>query len=54
MNAPTPFGYMLAFQDYQASLSASNYMGVHVLTSYDTLGCQSLCDQALGCAAFNV
>lgn len=29
-------------------------MGLHTLTSFDTLGCASLCDQANGCEAFNM
>ena len=52
LDAPTPDGYLLAFSNLTASLSASNYMGLYVLQSYDTLGCQSLCDQN-DCAAFN-
>ena len=53
-NAPTPDGYQVAFTNKQASLSASNYMGLNTLQSYDTLGCASLCDQAAGCQAFNM
>lgn len=53
-NAPTPDGYSAAFQNKDGSLSASNYMGLYTLTSYDTLGCASLCDQANDCEAFNM
>ena len=53
-NAVTPDGYVSVFTNIQASLSASNYMGLHTLQSYDTLGCASLCDQVSGCQAFNL
>ncbi|MCJ1479031.1 hypothetical protein MMC13_007715 [Lambiella insularis] len=53
-NAPTPDGYAEVFVNLQDSLSASNYMGLHTLHSYDSLGCASLCDQASGCQAFNL
>ncbi|KAL8859900.1 MAG: hypothetical protein Q9178_003733 [Gyalolechia marmorata] len=53
-NAPTPDGYSAVMQNAFASLSASNYMGLRTLKSYDTLGCASLCDQAPGCQAFNM
>ncbi|MCJ1485749.1 hypothetical protein MMC06_005924 [Schaereria dolodes] len=53
-NAPTPDGYVEAFQGATGSLSASNYMGLYTLASYDTLTCASQCDQASGCQAFNV
>jgi hypothetical protein len=52
--APTPDGYSSAFTNLAGSLSASNYMGLYTLTSYDTLGCASKCDQADGCQAFNM
>lgn len=53
-NAPTPYGYASGFTNLGASLQASNYMGLWTLTSYDTVACASKCDQASGCAAFNV
>ena len=53
-NAPTPDGYSLVFHNAGASLSASNYMGLYTLTSYDVLTCASKCDRASGCSAFNV
>ena len=53
-NAPTPDGYSSVFKNAGASLSASNYMGLYTLTSYDVLTCASKCDQASGCSAFNV
>lgn len=52
--APTPDGYEVVFINSNASLTASDYMGLYTLTSYDTLGCASLCDQASGCQAFNM
>ncbi|MCJ1233870.1 hypothetical protein MMC14_001828 [Varicellaria rhodocarpa] len=53
-SAPTPDGYSQVFNNLIASLSASKYMGLHTISSYDTLGCASLCDQATGCVAFNM
>ncbi|KAL8720270.1 MAG: hypothetical protein Q9225_002838 [Loekoesia sp. 1 TL-2023] len=53
-NAPTPDGYSQAFSNKDGSLSASKYMGLHTLKSFDTLGCASLCDQANDCEAFNM
>ena len=53
-NASTPDGYTLVFNNLGASLQASNYMGLYTLTSYDTLTCASMCDQASGCSAFNI
>ena len=52
--APTLDGYQAVFINSNASLSASNYMGLYTLTTYDTLGCASQCDQASGCQAFNM
>lgn len=52
--APTPDGYEVVFINSNASLTASNYMGLYTLGSYDTLGCASQCDQASGCQAFNM
>ena len=53
-NAPTPDGYQQVFVNLAGSLSASNYMGLITIKSFDTLGCASLCDQAAGCVAFNM
>ncbi|KAL8845901.1 MAG: hypothetical protein Q9221_008968 [Calogaya cf. arnoldii] len=53
-NSPTPDGYSNIMLNAAASLSASKYMGLRTLKSYDTLGCASLCDQAPGCQAFNM
>lgn len=52
--APTPDGYEVVFINSNASLTASNYMGLYTLGSYDTLGCASQCDQTSGCQAFNM
>ena len=53
-NAPTPDGYKQVFVNQAGSLSASKYMGLITIKSFDTLGCASLCDQAAGCVAFNI
>ncbi|KAG9602101.1 hypothetical protein KCU77_g5780, partial [Aureobasidium melanogenum] len=53
-NAPTPDGYTAAFTGLNASLNANKYMGLWTLTSYDTIGCASLCDKTTGCEAFNM
>ncbi|MCJ1388624.1 hypothetical protein MMC18_001471 [Xylographa bjoerkii] len=53
-DARTPSGYTSVFTNLQASVSASQYMGVSTLTSYDTYGCASQCNHAPGCVAFNV
>ncbi|CAD0114378.1 unnamed protein product [Aureobasidium uvarum] len=50
----TPYGYSQVFANQKASLSASVYMGLHTLDSYDVPGCQSICDQNSGCVAFNM
>ena len=52
--APTPDGYEVVFVNTNASLTASDYMGLYTLTSFDTLGCASKCDQVSGCQAFNM
>jgi len=53
-SASTPYGYKRTFQGLNAAVTALNYMGLFTLTSYDTLGCASKCDQASGCVAFNI
>ncbi|MCJ1404934.1 hypothetical protein MMC11_008160 [Xylographa trunciseda] len=53
-NAPTPYGYASVFTNLAASVNAPNYMGLHTVTSFDTLGCANLCDRASGCTAFNI
>jgi hypothetical protein len=52
--AATPYGYSLVATNLQGSMSASNYMGLHTLTSYNPALCQSYCDKAAGCVAFNI
>ncbi|KAL9004454.1 MAG: hypothetical protein Q9188_002726 [Gyalolechia gomerana] len=52
--APTPDGYSQVFSNKDGSLSASKYMALHTLKSFDTLACASLCDRANGCEAFNM
>ncbi|MCJ1312055.1 hypothetical protein MMC25_005729 [Agyrium rufum] len=53
-NAPTPGGYTQVFSNLQGSLSASMYMGLYTLTSFDTVSCALYCDQAAGCVAINM
>ncbi|KAL8903140.1 MAG: hypothetical protein Q9207_004127 [Kuettlingeria erythrocarpa] len=53
-SAPSPDGYSVVMINANASLSASNYMGLRTLKSFDTLGCAQLCDQTTGCQAFNM
>ena len=53
-DAPTPDGYQQVCVNQPGSLSASKYMGLTTIKSFDTLGCASLCDQAAGCVAFNM
>jgi len=53
-NAPTPDGYTSAFTSLNASLNANKYMGLWTLTSYDSIGCASLCDKTTGCEAYNI
>ncbi|MCJ1249366.1 hypothetical protein MMC30_006589 [Trapelia coarctata] len=54
LNALAPAGYTQVFQNVQASLSASNYMGLYTIDKYDNALCQSICDQKDGCVAFNL
>ncbi|KAI4280705.1 MAG: hypothetical protein L6R35_005839 [Caloplaca aegaea] len=54
LNAPNPDGYSSAMKNLDASLDASNYISNSTLTSYDTLGCASLCNRAVDCQAFNL
>ena len=53
-NAPTPDGYNVVFTGKDGSLSASRYMGLYTIDSFDTLTCASKCDRAAGCQAFNM
>ncbi|KAI4210931.1 MAG: hypothetical protein LQ351_006250 [Letrouitia transgressa] len=53
-NAPQPDGYSTVFTNLDGSLSASNYMGLYTLTSFDTLACAQKCDAAPGCLAINL
>ncbi|KAL8650149.1 MAG: hypothetical protein Q9210_003996 [Variospora velana] len=54
LNASTPDGYSSVMQNVDAYLNASNHINNSTLTSYDTIGCASLCDRAVGCQAFNL
>lgn len=53
-NAITPDGYSRAFVNLQGATAGSNYLMLYTLKSYDTLTCQSKCDQDDRCVAFNV
>ena len=53
-SAPTPYGYNNVFTNLQATLFASNYMGLHTISSYDVYACSDYCDAASGCTAFNL
>ncbi|KAL8700707.1 MAG: hypothetical protein Q9224_000843 [Gallowayella concinna] len=44
----------LAFVNKDGSLSASKYMGLTTLKTFDPLDCAYLCDRAAGCQAFNL
>ncbi|MCJ1292171.1 hypothetical protein MMC34_003721 [Xylographa carneopallida] len=52
--AGTPSEYSSVFTNLQASVTAPQYLGVFTLTSYDTYGCASQCNDAPSCVAFNV
>lgn len=54
VNAPTPVGYSLTFQDFNASSSANSYLGLYTLKEYSTYKCQELCDGVDYCSAFNI
>jgi len=54
LNALPPAGYIQAFENAKASLSASNYMGLYTIDKYDNGLCQSICDKKNGCVAFNL
>lgn len=54
LDGPTPNGYSEVFTNLTASLSAVDYMGYHVLDSYDTKKCAAFCNHAKGCEAFNM
>ncbi|KAH0365382.1 ubiquitin carboxyl-terminal hydrolase, partial [Aureobasidium melanogenum] len=54
LNAITPDGYSRAFLNLQGATAGSNFLMLYTLTSYDTLTCQSKCDQDDRCVAFNV
>ncbi|KAK5147225.1 hypothetical protein LTR04_000882 [Oleoguttula sp. CCFEE 6159] len=53
-NAKTPKGYVNTFTDLNAAVNANSYLGLHTLSTYDTLGCSQLCDNTTLCTAFNI
>ena len=53
-NAATPKGYVNTFRDLSASSSASSYIGLYTLSSYDVTGCSQWCDNTTLCTAFNI
>lgn len=54
LSARTPSGYANTFKDLNASVNANSYLGLHTLTSYDTLGCSQWCDNTTLCTGFNI
>lgn len=53
LTAPTPFNYTNTFKDLNASVSANSYLGVYLLSSYNTTECAALCDSTNLCTGFN-
>ncbi|KAF2624844.1 hypothetical protein BU25DRAFT_304189, partial [Macroventuria anomochaeta] len=53
-NATTPTNYTSAFTNLHASTTASKYLGVAELSSYDAANCSTQCDAQTGCTAINV
>ncbi|KAI5242789.1 hypothetical protein E4T43_04582 [Aureobasidium subglaciale] len=54
MNAQTPSGYTMGFQNFNASSSAYGYMGFTTLQDYDVSTCAKKCDAIRGCVSFNI
>jgi len=54
VNAPVPTGYANTFKNYNASVNANSYLGMHTLASYDVAGCAGWCDNTTLCTAFNI
>ncbi|KAF2811224.1 uncharacterized protein BDZ99DRAFT_298083 [Mytilinidion resinicola] len=50
----TPEGYSRVFQGEKGSVSASNYLGSYILTSYSAETCAPLCNTKKGCEGFNM
>ncbi|KAF4554973.1 Hypothetical protein D9617_3g020420 [Elsinoe fawcettii] len=53
-NAATPSGYARTFNNANASASASSYMGLWTLKSYNPSDCAAICNNNTGCTAFNI
>lgn len=53
-NAATPQNYTAAFTNLHASTTATKYLGVAELTSYDPANCTAQCDAQTGCTAINI
>jgi hypothetical protein len=53
-NATTPTNYTQSFSNLHASTTASNYLGVAELSTYDTANCSAQCDARAGCTAINI
>ncbi|KAF2490313.1 hypothetical protein BU16DRAFT_148717 [Lophium mytilinum] len=53
-SAHTPVGYSRVFRAEKGSVSASRYLGSHILTSYSAGNCASLCNAMKGCEGFNI
>ena len=54
VEASTPDKYFSVFTNATGAVSASNYVGLHTLTSYDSNACAKICDETDGCRAFNI
>jgi len=54
LSAAVPTGYANTFKNYNASVNANSYLGMHTLTSYDVAGCAGWCDNTTLCTAFNI
>lgn len=52
--ARTPSGWSLVFQNKQAAISTSAYMGYKTYTSYDVSQCAADCLQMSACQSFNI
>ncbi|TKX18179.1 PAN domain-containing protein 13 [Elsinoe australis] len=54
LNAVTPDGWVRTFNNMNGSTSASSYMGLWTLKSYDPSQCAAICTNNTGCTSFNI
>ena len=54
LNAQTPDDSLKVFTDLNASVSASNYMGLYTLDSYNASACAKICLGINNCMAYNI